>query len=1012
MLVISNDDRNILIKKRKDIYKMSKKVAVASIMCLVLGGVALPGGILLDNLITDLTYSSVDEGLLGIKEEGVPLVEPMIKQYGSGEALSQIKNVGTLAIEDLIHQMGPAIALSTIEDIAPDAIEEMILQMGPAIALDLIREQALEASGPLVNATIWMNLIYEIEQMLGQTGLPGIGDDVAEDIYWDEVGIWVIILYVQFHSEITKKDYPEIYGISEWYGEDLNFGINRLSAPDPTEDYGVNRLKYGVDVEGWWGNRLPGVFEDTLVRTENPNWPEGADVDTNQDRGFGILELMSLIENASDTLLNEMADGYGLETSDGDYYVDGNHKLRILYNYYNDYFVSDVIDLFINDFNTEGTALWTDMPQYRPRDWNEGEISYDELKLYSFYEQWAKCLSYDDGVDFSVYEDSIPTNTRGLEPGGPDTDSGIPMEATFRLWDESSEYSFLNIENGIQKWYNAYFAHDSFNQSIYNELLNFFTEFDGYDYEQSLYGSSGFDSTDMDLILDWLWGNGGGWNQGAFYTTTLPTLLTSWYDVTMDSFCKQILFEQWANGTVLGMDLYPQGIDFSTIIDGMDPDTTGLEPGVVIPLNLTYDQCEELWNQESNYSLTNMDGILLWYEANSSDAPKEDLIGEFPFLNNDTIDLILEWLWAPNGFSYGLFPLLTQAPEPYGYSSTVSELALKVLYEQWSNGTALGMDLYPNGIDFSTMVDGIVAGTTGLEAGIPVPLNLTFEQCDALWNPENNLSLLNMFEGIPKWVEANEYNETKQLIMNEFNLTSAQIDLILQWLWGEGCFSDYLVPILIESEMGYGVPMEDFCFQILLEQWANGSVMGEEMYPNGFPLPLGDKEIYGFEVGIPEPTNMCLGSALALWNTSSPNSLVSKEGLERWFAAIDGDMNAYDEVKSANGLDDHCMECILKWIPEFQQNVMPSLAEYQYGLPMDSISLANTIQIGGVAIGGVAIGLGSTGLSRNYLVKRKKKKLILPKSKKEMGKSIQNLNNKLGNNLQKPKSQKLNEPKE
>ncbi|MBD3215488.1 MAG: hypothetical protein GF311_22955 [Candidatus Lokiarchaeota archaeon] len=991
---------------------MSKKVAVASIMCLVLGGISLPGSMLLDNLITDLTYSSVDEGLLGIKEEGVPLVEPMIKQYGSGEALSQIKDIGTIAIEDLIHQMGPAIALSTIEDIAPDAIEDLILQMGPAIALDMIRDQALEASGPLVNATIWMNLVYEVEQMLGGTGFFGIGDDVAEDLYWDEVGIWVTILYVQFHSEITKENYPEIYGISEWYDEDLKFGVTRLSEPNPTEDYGVNRLKYGVDIPGWWGDRLPGIFEDTLARTENPNWPQGADVDPDQDRGFGILELMSLIESANDTQLDEMAEGYGLDTSGDDYYVAGTHKLRVLYNYYTQYFIPEVIPMFIEDFNTEGTALWNDMPQYRPRDWNGYEITYDDLKLYSFYEQWAKCLSYDDGVDFSDYEESIPINTRGLEPGGPDVDSGIPMEAAFRLWDESSEYSFLNIESGIQKWYDAYYTHDSFNQSIYNELLNYFTQFNGYDYELILYGSNGFDSTDMDLILDWLWGNGGEWNQGAFYTTTLPTLLTSWYDVTMDVFTKQILFEQWANGTVLGMDLYPNGIDFSTIIEGMEPGTVGLEVGIPSPLNLTYNQCEELWNQESNYSLTNMDGILLWYEANSSNSAKNDLVEEFPFLNNDTIELILEWLWSADGFSYGLFTLLTQAPEPYGYNSTVSELALQVLYEQWANGTALGMDLYPGGIDFNTMVDGIAPGTSGLEAGIPTPLNLTFEQCDALWNPENNLSLLNMFEGIPKWVEASDNNETKQLIMDEFNLTSSQMDLILGWLWDEGRFSDYLVPILIESEMGYGVPMQDFCFQILLEQWANGSVMGEEMYPNGFPLPLGDKEIYGFEVGIPESTNMSLESALALWNTSSIYSLVSKKGLEKWFAAIDGDTNAYNEVKSANGLDDHCMGCILEWIPAFQQNVMPSLAEYQYGLPMDSISLANTIQIGGVAIGGVAIGLGSTGLSRNYLVKRKKKKLILPKSKKEMGKTIQNLNHKLGNNLQKPKSKQPNEPKE
>ena len=57
---------------------MSKKIAAASIVCLVFGGVSIPGGILINDLVSDMTYSMVPDGLLGIQGEAGPQVNVMV----------------------------------------------------------------------------------------------------------------------------------------------------------------------------------------------------------------------------------------------------------------------------------------------------------------------------------------------------------------------------------------------------------------------------------------------------------------------------------------------------------------------------------------------------------------------------------------------------------------------------------------------------------------------------------------------------------------------------------------------------------------------------------------------------------------------------------------------------------------------------------------------------------------------------------------------------------------------
>ena len=58
---------------------MSKRVLIISAVFLVVGSGLIPGGILIENSIHESVVNSVGEGLLGIEEEAIPLIESIIQ---------------------------------------------------------------------------------------------------------------------------------------------------------------------------------------------------------------------------------------------------------------------------------------------------------------------------------------------------------------------------------------------------------------------------------------------------------------------------------------------------------------------------------------------------------------------------------------------------------------------------------------------------------------------------------------------------------------------------------------------------------------------------------------------------------------------------------------------------------------------------------------------------------------------------------------------------------------------
>jgi len=375
-----------------------------------------------------------------------------------------------------------------------------------------------------------------------------------------------------------------------------------------------------------------------------------------------------------------------------------------------------------------------------------------------------------------------------------------------------------------------------------------------------------------------------------------------------------------------------------------------------------------------------------YYAANSSDTPNLNMTMQenynctwsqltklVDYINGYLIDLII-----PAIISLGMH--VEYMPSLAGLNS-VNAIANALFMEQWANGTILNETLYEGGIDFSEMVDEINETLVGFEVGRVTPSNITRQVAYALFDDINYANALTNDTGIEQWITAYTNFTIKNTLMNEFNLTQTQTDMIFYWLFEES-FKENIVPELMKlpPPEGVGMNITEFAKKLLREQWANGTVQGEILYTYGFPLPLEAGVIYGFEVGYQGknmsvlPTNMSTDSAKALWDISSEFSLVNKIGLSKWFSALGNPTSlAAIELQSANSLKDDEMSMVLSWLPLFRDNVMPYLAQEEMNLPSDSTTFANSIELGMVIGGGISIGLGLVGLASNIIVKRKRK---------------------------------------
>jgi hypothetical protein len=178
-----------------------------------------------------------------------------------------------------------------------------------------------------------------------------------------------------------------------------------------------------------------------------------------------------------------------------------------------------------------------------------------------------------------------------------------------------------------------------------------------------------------------------------------------------------------------------------------------------------------------------------------------------------------------------------------------------------------------------------------------------------------------------------------------------------------------LVPLLLFDETGYTVPeLAQFAFY---EQWADGTIQGMVVLPDGFLAEL-DPPILGppyFEVGLTEgSTGLTALQCDALWDETSEYSLVSASGIIKWYQA-ESSTTTYDDLRTNNGgISTAQMTQILDWLPQFRDEIVNTLAKEELGLPMEPYDLGNALLIGLAAGGGT---LAVIGIVLLILAKRK-----------------------------------------
>ncbi|MFX0166497.1 MAG: hypothetical protein ACFFAG_07575 [Promethearchaeota archaeon] len=266
---------------------------------------------------------------------------------------------------------------------------------------------------------------------------------------------------------------------------------------------------------------------------------------------------------------------------------------------------------------------------------------------------------------------------------------------------------------------------------------------------------------------------------------------------------------------------------------------------------------------------------------------------------------------------------------------TIEEYAEIVFHSQWANGT-----IVEDGIDLSLFYPGLPPNTKGLEAGIPIPTNITIASCMGLWEDSNILSFVND-TGIEAWMDPAYMSS----ITTTFGIDTTQYTMILSWL---GDFMTNLVPMFLLGETGYTIP--ELAVLAFYEQWANGTIFGNVVLPFGF-LAMINSFWAGapyFEVGLPTASGLSLTETMNLWDAGNEKTFLDSEGFENyWINAMDGDAGNKTALITEFGISAGELDATLTWLANlmnYGENLkmadgrIADLIEYDYGMSLTQIA--------------------------------------------------------------------------
>ena len=284
---------------------------------------------------------------------------------------------------------------------------------------------------------------------------------------------------------------------------------------------------------------------------------------------------------------------------------------------------------------------------------------------------------------------------------------------------------------------------------------------------------------------------------------------------------------------------------------------------------------------------------IFWYIVLGGDGYTNAVL---PALYNITLAQVTDianYLWTIIEYYVGPTFFAT-----YGY--TTAEAAATGFYRQWANATFVS-----TGIDLG-------GGLKGFEVGVPAPSNISLSTCKDLWNVSLPYTFVTE-SGLMTWLGAAAGNITLQtLLMSTFSLTAAQLTMLLPWI---GNFLENITPELVLSSTGKTI--SELSTLAFYEQWANGTIFGEVVLPDGF-LGESDASWAGapyFEVGLPTASGLSLAESIMLWNPLLDKTFLYGESFQNlWFPAMQGDVTSQGTLISTFGISAGELTAILTWI--------------------------------------------------------------------------------------------------
>ncbi len=508
---------------------MSRKIIITTVVLLALGTGLIAGGFFVNSSINDMVESSIDEGLLGIEEEALPLVESMIAELGIPRSLRDIRKKG----------------LSELEAI--------------------------------VNATFFMfliNMTLHTEPVLGVVPLTMLFDK------WIH---WVLIIPVTYSSSLNGMGYPPIKGISEYYQQNLWYGNAKFRLIEGTDTLpglvGNNTMGTGVLefielCEKATGNS---TLEQELVTGYNATWNQLVKLSDYYKDYFVPIAIPMIVANMSVV----MPEYTGLDTKDitkmyfydqwanCTVYEDGYDFSEILDEIEEPLFGFEVGRVYPSNISRSSiNALWDDNNEKSLTNdtgiiewivaaenstikeelriefnlevyqidmilewlWNEsfkwdivpvlitlpppdGEgMSLSEYARVIFLEVWANGTA--DGralYPFGFPLDLKVTTVYGFEVGYQDQNSPVipsnmSLESARSLWNASNEFSLVS-KKGLEEWF--YAVENPESATVYGLMM-----------------ANHLEDDEMAMLLSWL---------PKFRNTVMPYLAQEEMNLVMDS---------------------------------------------------------------------------------------------------------------------------------------------------------------------------------------------------------------------------------------------------------------------------------------------------------------------------------------------------------------------------------------------------------------------------------------------------------------------------------------------